>query len=270
MLQAHFDAQEQALLQISKIPANAGHMLHRGTPREAFIKEFLSNHLSTNLAIGSGEIIDSASLPREPRNQFDIVIFDPRFPKIALGAGINAFLAETVLATIEIKSQLTKQDLDTATVSTNKVKKLKRHFGGSVSSGYIPPGIISYVIAYDGPAQIETVFSWLKQIETAHGINCKALPLDPEHRLSTPSEGVDGIFMLGKGGILFDNSPLSFAGNALRSQRPMNKYFVLNQITNNLLLLFLHLTIAGANWSTRQPELIEYLKEVKFNTIFSP
>src|SRR5262245_6929336 len=37
MLKAHLDAVEQHLLHISQIPANAGHALHRGTPREAFI-----------------------------------------------------------------------------------------------------------------------------------------------------------------------------------------------------------------------------------------
>jgi len=41
MLKSHMDAVETSLIHISKIPANAGHTLHRGTPREAFIKEFL-------------------------------------------------------------------------------------------------------------------------------------------------------------------------------------------------------------------------------------
>ena len=69
------DAIENQLVAISQIPANAGHTLHRGTPREAFIKEFLENHLSANVAIGTGEIIDANSQPRVQRNQYDIVIY---------------------------------------------------------------------------------------------------------------------------------------------------------------------------------------------------
>src|SRR4051812_42057752 len=107
MLRAHLDAVEQHLLHISRIPANAGHTLHRGTPREAFIKEFLAAHLSARLAVGTGEIIDAQSLPRQPRNQFDIVIYNSDYPKIDLGGGINAFLSESVIATIEVKSLLT-------------------------------------------------------------------------------------------------------------------------------------------------------------------
>jgi hypothetical protein len=53
------DAREDALIAISRIPANSGHSLHKGTPREAFIREFLESHLPENVAIGTGEIIDA-------------------------------------------------------------------------------------------------------------------------------------------------------------------------------------------------------------------
>ncbi|MEU3679269.1 DUF6602 domain-containing protein, partial [Streptomyces griseus] len=68
-------AVEDQLLATSKIPANSGHSLHKGTPREAFIKEFLEAHLPSTLAIGSGELIDSESQPSEARRQFDLVIY---------------------------------------------------------------------------------------------------------------------------------------------------------------------------------------------------
>jgi hypothetical protein len=57
MLEAHMSAVESALLQTAQIPANAGHTLHRGTPRENLIVNFLKSHLSENVAIGTGEII---------------------------------------------------------------------------------------------------------------------------------------------------------------------------------------------------------------------
>ncbi|EBT4929974.1 TPA: DUF6602 domain-containing protein, partial [Salmonella enterica subsp. enterica serovar Virchow] len=89
MLKTHMNATENHLVSISQIPANAGHTLHRGTPREAFIKEFLSGHLSSNVAIGSGEIIDSNSQPRVQRNQYDIVIYKNNYPKLDFGGGVN-------------------------------------------------------------------------------------------------------------------------------------------------------------------------------------
>lgn len=95
MLKAPLDAVEDRLLATSRIPANAGHALHRGTPRESFIREFLEGHISTRVSIGTGEIIDAASTPRQPRNQFDIVIYRNDYPRLDLGGGINAFLAES-------------------------------------------------------------------------------------------------------------------------------------------------------------------------------
>jgi hypothetical protein len=169
MLRAHLDAVEKHLLQISQIPANAGHTLHRGTPREAFIKEFLTGHLSAKLAVGSGEIIDTTSLPREQRNQFDIVIFKADYPRIDLGGNPNAFLAESIVATIEVKSLLTKEDLETAILSARRAKTLQRNLITAFMSGYVPPGILSFVVAYDGPAQMATVRNWVRSIEMDHG-----------------------------------------------------------------------------------------------------
>lgn len=111
MLKTHVDAIENQLLTTSKIPANFGHPLHKGTPREAFIKQFLADHLSERAAIGTGEIIDANSKPGEPRNRIDIVIYRRDYPKLDFGGGINAFLAESVIAKIKIKSVLDKTAL---------------------------------------------------------------------------------------------------------------------------------------------------------------
>jgi hypothetical protein len=107
MLKAHIDAVENHLVSISKVPENAGHSLHKGTPREAFIREFLNSHLPSNVDIGTGEIIDAQSAPNQPRNQFDIVVYRRNYPKLDFGGRISGFLIETVLATIEVKSNLT-------------------------------------------------------------------------------------------------------------------------------------------------------------------
>ena len=51
MIRSHLNAIENHLLAISKIPANAGHALHKGTPREAFIREFLIKHILQNVPV---------------------------------------------------------------------------------------------------------------------------------------------------------------------------------------------------------------------------
>ena len=106
ILEAHLANCESYLLAISKVPSVSGHSLHKGTPREAFIREFLSDHLPADLAIGNGELIDYRSEENEERNQHDVVIFESSFPRIHFGGGINAYLRESAVATVEVKSTL--------------------------------------------------------------------------------------------------------------------------------------------------------------------
>jgi hypothetical protein len=102
LLQQHINDVETHLLQTSRIPANAGHTLHRGTPREAFIRQFLQSHLTELIGFGTGEIIDSNSQPRQQRNQIDILLYKKNYPKLDFGGGISGFLAESVASTIEV------------------------------------------------------------------------------------------------------------------------------------------------------------------------
>src|SRR5947209_3872606 len=140
LLQSHFAAIENHLLAQSKIPANAGHSLHKGTPRENFIKEFLEGHLSEYAAVGTGEIIDANSQPKERRNQIDIVIYRRDYPKIRFGKDIHAFLAESVIATIEVKSLLTKEELEGAMSVARTIKSLRRNLMPSILGfAYQPP-----------------------------------------------------------------------------------------------------------------------------------
>jgi hypothetical protein len=92
MLVTHLNNRERLLLAQTEIPTIGGHSLHLGIPREAFVKDFLVDHLPSDLAIGSGEIIDQHSQPGAPRNQHDIVLYKKNFPRIYLGGGISAFL----------------------------------------------------------------------------------------------------------------------------------------------------------------------------------
>ena len=198
MLKSHMDAKEDALVAISRIPANSGHSLHKGTPREAFIREFLESHLSQNLAIGTGEIIDANSRPGAQRNSFDIVIYKKNYPKLDFGGGINGFLIESVAATVEVKSTLTQEDLEQAIGAARRAKALTPNVTSSFTSGYIPPKVLNYVVAYDGPAQMQTVYHWILRVHTALGVTISSLPQDGAERLRTPSPSIDGVFVLKK------------------------------------------------------------------------
>ena len=218
MLKAHIDAVENSLLATSRIPANAGHSLHMGTPRESFIRQFLQSHLSERAAIGTGEIIDANSRPGQRRNQLDIVIYKRDFPRLDFGGGINGFLAESVVATIEIKSTLTKDELQAATLAARNVKALRSNVITSFTTGYHPPAVLNYVVAYDGPTHMQTVHGWLPDIANTTGVIYPTLPIEPSQRIATASTGLDAIFVLGRGFIHFGNSPIGFFSDAVLTQ----------------------------------------------------
>lgn len=259
MLKAHLDAKEQELLAISKIPANAGHSLHKGTPREAFIKEFLESHLPSSVAIGTGEIIDSKSKPGQQRNQFDIVLYKKNYPRLDFGGGINGFLVESVVATIEVKSTLDRDGLKQAIGAAKTAKALEPNVTRSFSSGYIPPKVLNYVIAYSGPASMDTVLGWIPEIQAEVGIVPEDLPQDTSERIKTPSKSIDGIFVLGSGFCYFDNTPLGFLNEQARKEHADLRWVLADTQLGNLLLFFLLLQNATANLEGAWLNAVPYL-----------
>lgn len=257
MLKAHMDLNEKKLLAISQIPSNTGHPLHKGTPREAFIKEFLQGHLPANLSIGTGEIIDSNSKPGEARNQYDLVIYKSNFPKLDFGGGVTGFLAESVIATIEVKSTLTNVDMEQAVKAARNSKALIRNNHVFVSGGHSPPRILNYVIAYNGPASMQTVCGWLPNIHSSLGIPVSDIPMDA--RLATPSPSVDGVFVLGKGFVYFDNVEIGFVSDEHRSQMPNIKWCFADSEDGNLLLFFAFLQSAVSNVNQEVMDFMPYI-----------
>lgn len=267
MLVSHINASEQRLLATSRIPAGSGHPLHKGTPREAFIRDFLETHLSENLSIGSGEIIDCDSKPRESRNQFDIVIYKKNFPKLDFGGGINGFLAESVVATIEVKSVLDKDGLAVAIQAASNAKKLKRSSSVGIQMGYQPPSILSYVVAYDGPLVMDTVAGWLPGIHASTGIIFPELPPSLAARCKTTCPSVDGVYVLGHGFLQYDNMPVTFITDERRRANPSARWSFTSTNEGSLLALFLALTVAGSGASVGSFDPVRYLSAFKLREL---
>lgn len=260
MLAAHMDAVEASLVHTSKIPANSGHTLHKGTPREAFIKEFLEGHLSTNVAIGTGEIIDANSRPRDLRNQFDIVIYKNNYPKLDFGGGISGFMIESVVATIEVKSLLNQAAVDQSVGAAKNAKSLTPNLNKSFSTGWIPQKVLNFVVAYDGPAQMSTAHGWILNAHRTLGIPLPSWT--QETKTSTPGTALDGIFLLQKGFIKLDNSPLSL--NHGTPPLP-GTHVVCDSPTGNLLMLFLALQEACNNIQGAWLNPIPYVQNVNYS-----
>lgn len=79
------------------------HSVIKGNNREFFIRNILSRFLPKTLAVGTGQIIDTDD---NISNQIDVVISDGSFPTLTSLTTSDIYFAESILATIEIKSHL--------------------------------------------------------------------------------------------------------------------------------------------------------------------
>ncbi|HGA6716804.1 TPA: hypothetical protein ACITNN_004492, partial [Salmonella enterica subsp. enterica serovar Virchow] len=121
--------------------------------------------------------------------------------------GVNGFLIESVIATIEVKSLLDQSAIDQSVKAAHNAKVLNPSINKSFSTGWVPPKIINYVVAYDGPAQMNTVYNW---ILNSHQTNRIPLPSwNQQTKYQTPGTALDGVVLLNKGFIKLDNTPLS-------------------------------------------------------------
>ncbi len=264
MLKSHLDAVENSLLAISKIPAGSGHPLHKGTPREAFVREFLETHLGERVAVGSGEIIDANSQTGQPRNQIDIVLYRREYPKLVFGGGINGYLAESVVATIEVKSVLTKEALQRAIETAQILKRLERNIVQVFTSGYQPPSILTYVVAYDGPETMKTLHSWIAQIDTSLGITYPQMGTTPDARMKVASPTLDAIFILGKGFIYYDNAPAGLLiPDEARAHFTNLKWVGVDMSNGSLLFLFVFLTMAVSGLSSLLVNPVPYISSLR-------
>jgi uncharacterized protein DUF6602 len=167
--------------------------VNKGTPKETFISDFLRDHLGETFSIGQGEIISAVSEDGEARNQFEIVLYKKQFPKLVFGGGINAFLVESVAATIEVKSNLTKEELRSAVRAAHRLKSMPRRIGDMLILGDPRPAPLSLLVAYNGPAHMETVRNWLDEIHDEEDIDVPPLPTERAARNGTATPSIDGV-----------------------------------------------------------------------------
>ncbi len=95
----------------------------RGGARESAVRSFLSDQLPTRFAISSGEVMDAAG---NNSGQTDVVIYDSLNTRpLYVTDGVALLPAETLLATVEIKSTISKTEIEKAVGGMNRLRTLR-------------------------------------------------------------------------------------------------------------------------------------------------
>ena len=92
-----------------------------GSAREFIVKRTLRSILPPITHIGTGKVVDFQG---KKSRQIDIIVYDSRFPVFEIQSGIGIYLLEGVIATIEVKSTLTKKSLFEALENTLSILQL--------------------------------------------------------------------------------------------------------------------------------------------------
>ena len=172
-----------------------------------------------------------------------------------------------VFASIVINSTLTKKYMKQSISAAKNVKNLTKTTSRSISTGYIPPSVLCFVIAYDGPANMSTVYKWIPKIHKELNITVEKLPLEEEKRLQTASKSIDAAFVLKKGFVYFDKLPIGFSKQAQRIKNPDLQWIMSDTNNGNLLFFFLLLQQSTSNIEGEWLNALPYLKNFKVGKI---
>lgn len=140
-----------------------------------------------------------------------------------------------------------------------------------MTTGYQAPGILSIIVAYDGPASMSTIQGWITQYVANNNVQYPAMNPTAAERAQIQSPLADIIVVLGKGFIQFDNSPITFIKDPARQAYPQAKWLVSDNGNGNLLMLFSQMTVALSAVSASWLNIIPYLTNFRLNnTQFVP
>ncbi|HJP81804.1 MAG TPA: DUF6602 domain-containing protein [Candidatus Saccharimonadales bacterium] len=134
----------------------------KGGEREDFINKFLAEVVPTPYRFGSGDITDTKG---SKSGQVDLVVEYPFLPSLPMvGGSSRLYLAESVAAVIEVKSDIANQ-WNEVKRTADAVKSLERRYGAMITMGGNPPTpkIPVLAVGYKGWSEISTLESKIKE-----------------------------------------------------------------------------------------------------------
>lgn len=192
----YFDRCERSLRERAKSAGIHDHKTLIGTVREKLFSEQLRAILPPSVTIGSGEVIAHDG---KKSKQQDVVIFDSRYPRIESAEGVSLFPIEGVIATIEIKSKLTRESLRDSLENSltmleleqklhsgnvnNEITRLAPHVGGELAARQSIFALLAprtYVYALSGqldPSFLrEELYEWMRPVQKSDSVEARLPP----------------------------------------------------------------------------------------------
>lgn len=237
------------------------HSGDKGEFREDIIGKFLRPFLPNCYGIGSGQVF---STDGPASDQADIVLYDEVFSNVLFrGSSNSLFPCESVYGTIEVKSILTTEELETSISNIASVKRLKRassdmldalpfsriNITGDVtySQSHISNPYLGIIFAYDGLVP-ETALKILCSHLTSNKYPLEVLP--------------NFAFLYKRGAVIFPIMQEGKSNKIAPPGQPFNAYGLLSSGTDTLPLFFLTLNAILNSIRLKAPDFNQYWRQV--------
>ncbi len=229
----------------------AEHRGSKGSVRESDLRNsFLAKYLIGDVGvIGSSEVVDSLG---GVSRQCDVLIVDPKTPPLWAADDLRVVPAECVHAVIEVKSNLTVEELRSAWRSVRSVKSLSKaaympqrgpltYSVNSYGRDWDHNPTFGFVFAHDG-ATLETLGDTFAEL-------CASEP-DPTLRL-------DSVFILNRGALIWKDPG---TGNVRSIPGPGDQLIATAASPSEVLMqMMAHLNVSLSNIVPRQFDARPYM-----------
>lgn len=110
-----------------------------------------------------------------------------------------------------------------------------------------------------------TILDWIKKLDRENGVQYSEMPTAWEERIKVASPSIDGIFILGKGFVHFDNFTICNTPDDVRIKNPGIKWLHGKTEDQNLLLFFMNLTQSICVQNQKVVDIMSYLQKTEMN-----
>jgi hypothetical protein len=245
------------------------HSGDKGEFREHIIASFLRPFLPNCYGIGSGQVFASDG---SGSKQVDIVVYDQVFSNVLFrDAGNCLFPCESVYGTIEVKSELSTEEMEKSISNIASVKRQQRaatdscdvtpisrfNFSGDVTyhQDHISNPYLGIVFAYDGLLP-----------ETVHKLLCSHLA-----SAQYPPEFLPNyVFLYKRGATILRVMQEGHSAKVAAPGQPFNTYVVKPTGGDTLPLFFLTLNVILNCIRLRAPDFVHYWRQVFYQITSQP
>lgn len=214
---------QKMLIDFNGITSQISHGGEKGTARENLLQDFLRNYFPEKFCFSKGIIVDSQDTQSK---QVDIIIHD-RFitPCLIDMENTKVLPIESVYAVIEVKSRLTKGELEKSIKNVESVRALHKK---TITNFSCPTA--GLIFAYDSDTSIDAIYKNLielsQSVDIGNQISCICI-LNKGVILPVNKNGMQQID-------LFPSTETVYAISRNSENSLLIFYLILTQILNSL------------------------------------